>query len=752
MRNLTSLIIALTLVSGMAIATPVSQNMAQQVAANFFKQTYHTGITSISLAYTEKDETGLEIYYAFNVNDGFVIVSAEDAGRPIIGYTNKGQFFEPKTGTNIDYWMQKRKKEIVTIRSLKLTATKDIADEWSAYINNTAIKTDKKFHRAMGTSFPSSTAYLVQTIWNQSPYFNDDCPGGSVTGCVATAMSQIMRYWSYPPVGLDSNSYCDCTSGGFSENYGTLSANFGSTIYNWSNMPLNVTSSNGNVATLLYDAGVSVDMDYAPSGSGAWVISADDSICAQNSYVKYFRYNPSIIHGFYDSTFTASALVDTLETELNDGRPIEYAGWDPSAGGHTWVCDGYDSLNDFHMNWGWGGQDNAWFALTNLNPSTYNFSENDESLIGIEPLLKPVAAFIGSPVLGCSGMTVNFTDKSYSQSPISSWNWSFPNGSPASSTLQNPSVTYSTPGVYPVTEIITTANGMDTLTQKAYVTVETPSPLPLSEGFEESYFPPAGWAINNPDGHATTWAQSTACSGYGKSTQCMYYNNCTGGVSGEYDQIHTLLLDYTGDANPYIYFDVAYEPYGWYQGVDYSDTLAVYYSTDCANTWNLVYLKGGQKLSTTGGDSAETGADTNGLGCFVPGSTNWRTDTVVIPAIANQPSVMFSFENRSGNGTNLYVDNINLPSTPLSVLNVKQTNSAKIYPNPNNGSFTIQSSLVSGQASVVIYNVLGQNIYSSGLNESKTEINFTKTAGIYFYRILSTDGKTIAEGKLVVNN
>ncbi|MGP8216329.1 MAG: C10 family peptidase [Bacteroidia bacterium] len=770
MRKLNNLIItAFMLAFGIAGAAPVNQNTAEKVAADFYIQTFQTPVTSITLSYAEKDASGLEVYYAFDINDnsGFVLVSAEDAGRPIIGYSNTGHYIVPTVaGENINFWMQKRQAEIISMRTQKLTATVDIKEEWDAYINNIAYHPKNyKSHKPLGSSFPSATAYLVQSTWDQQypPYpYNYFCPPGltgstastqSVTGCCATAMAQIMRYWSYPAKGTGSSSYSAAT-------YGTLSANYAHP-YNWSAMvlsPSSTTTPDTNTARLMYDAGVSVQMDYSPSGSGAYVITADDpTACAQISYVKYFGYSSTILDGLTYSDYQANPTnwQDTLETELNHSRPVQYVGYTSSGEGHTWVSDGYNSSNDFHMNWGWSAQDDGWFALNDLNPggaSGYDFSEGFEALIGIMPpgLL---AAFTSNTTSGCTGMTVKFTDQTTGQGTPTAWSWSFPGGTPSSSTLQNPTVKYNTSGTYNVIEVVTDNTGKkDTLVKTAYITVQpgTANALPLVEDFQASVFAPTGWAINNPSGHATTWALSKTCGGFGKSSQCMYYNNCTGGITGNYDQIYTPAYNFSSVTSPELYFDVAYEPYGVISGVDYTDTLAVYYSTDCGNTWKNVYLKGGTTLCTTGG-TAGGGTDTlHGGGCFLPGSTHWRTDTIKIPAIAGNADVMFSFENRSGNGTNLYVDNVNIPGVPLSIFNLSTYEKITVYPNPNNGSITIQSTGGNGQLSVEIYNVLGQNIYNAPLSESKTQISFTQTAGVYFYRILSIDGKMLSEGKLVV--
>jgi PKD repeat protein len=552
---------------------------------------------------------------------------------------------------------------------------------------------------------------------------------------VATAMSQIMRYWSYPAKGTGSSSY---NSGA---TYGVLSANYNHP-YRWANMPLtSPNSSDTDLARLMSDAGISVQMNYSPSGSGAYVITADDpSACAQISYVNYFNYSPAIIDG--EAAFTdATAWQDTLENELNHSRPIQYVGADPSAGGHTWVCDGYDASNNFHMNWGWSGADDGWFALNNLSPGgSYHFSQNIEALMGIMPpgLL---VAFSATPSVGCVGMKVTFTDQTTGQGTPTAWKWMFGDGGTA--TTQNPTHTYSTSGTFNVTEIVTDNTGKkDTLVKKACITVEpsTANALPLTNNFQ-STFPSTGWVINNPNGHKTVWAQATTCGGYGKSTQSMFYDNCNGGALHQYDQIYTPKYNFTAVTKPVLYFDVAYAPWD----TIYTDTLAIYYSTDCGSNWNKAYLKGGVQLSTVGG----TG-DYTGTGCFVPTSTQWRTDTIKIPSIAGMSAVLFSFENRSGNGNDMYIDNINIPGVPTSIPTITNTSKVSVYPNPNNGSFTVELNNVQDKQQLEIYNMLGQNVYGTVVMEGKTQVNFTQTPGVYFYRIFSLEGNLVSEGKIIV--
>ncbi|MBS1647805.1 MAG: C10 family peptidase [Bacteroidetes bacterium] len=374
-------------------ARVVSPEKAQQAAQTYYQVNGYPN-KNMHLVYTEKSLDGTPVYYTFNTenNKGFIIISADDAAHPIIGYSTQNGFVVPEVHSNAAHWLQKRKKEIETIRQNNLLADETITNEWKGiYVSK---QNNQRLQQAnQSNSLSYSVTPLVQSTWNQNgggsvPY-NNLCPGGSVTGCVATAMAQIMRYWSYPTQGIGSSSYCDCTTsslGGtpFTNNYGTLSANYGATTYNWSNMPLN--SSTSDVATLMYQCGVSVEMDYAPSGSGAWVISADDSICAQRSYVKYFGYDPYTIQGLIKSNYSDPAWVQLLQNDLLNGRPIQYVGNDPSEGGHTWVCDGFDNNDNFHMNWGWGGADDGFFYINNLNSGNGNFSTGCEALIGIEPM------------------------------------------------------------------------------------------------------------------------------------------------------------------------------------------------------------------------------------------------------------------------------------------------------------------------------------------------------------------------------
>lgn len=756
MKKINYFFASLLLFCGVASANKVTPETAKTVAVNFCSQNNIGQSPSLTLAYTESSAEGQPVYYVYNINsnNGFVIVSAEDAAHPILGCSNTGQFVIPKDNNNFAWWMNCRKQEIEYARTNNITSTSDITNEWNGFINNNQQKTH---------SIMSSVSPLIDPIaWDQGGYYNAMCPGGSVTGCVATCMAQIMRYWQYPSHGHGSSGYYDEQLYGFTSNYGYLKANYDTSNYVWSAMPVSVSSQNNEVAKLMYDCGVSVDMDYSTGESGAYVISGDYPVSAESAFVQNFGYDPNTIQGLYQSKYTLPNWTNIITNELNNKRPVEYVGFDSispnNAAGHTWVCDGYNTSGLFHMNWGWSGSNNGYFTLSALNAGGYKFNWWNEALVGIEP---PAASpyFVATPTFGCTGMNVQFTDQTVIDSNLSITNrtWLFPGGTPPSSGALNPSVIYNTPGVYDVSLIISDARGTDTLTKKAYIGVATQGNLPLKEDFQ-STFPPAGWYLNNPNNYSYQWQVNVGVGGYGASSQSMEFNNCQGyqwwappgkagiDIIGQRQQIYTNEYDFTSVPSPKMYFDVAYAPYN----ATYSDTLVIYYSLDCGKTFTQIYAKGGTTLNTTG-KYVTTGADTNNLGCFSPLSNNWRTDTIHIPAISGKNGVLFSFENRSGNGSPLYIDNINISGVPTGVSAISSTPSVKVFPNPNAGQFNIALQNISGTPYLKIYNVLGQEVYQSHLKNDNNPINLSaQSKGIYIYRIFSETGSAISTGRLVI--
>jgi hypothetical protein len=392
MKKFICLLIASLVIVNFLFADPVETGLASKVAKNFYLQSINNkGLSEVnlSLAYTEKSlsvsllkNTGaqdLPVFFIFNVNenDGFVIVSADNDVTPVLGYSVTGRY----TGRNLPpafrKLLEKYKEEILYVIANDLQADDEIESNWEKLENGKPLNPLKD---------AKAVNPLMSTTWNQSPYENEMCPadaagpgGHCVTGCPATAMAQIMKYWKYPASGTGFHSY--------NTNYGTLSADFGSTTYDWDAMPNHLNSSNNAVALIMFHCGVAVEMTYGPDGSYGWVIENDNQgshpVCSQTAYKTYFGYSPNMT-GSVRATHSDAEWVQMLKTDLDAGRPIQYAGFG-NVGGHTWVCDGYDNAEYFHMNWGWGGSGDGFYEINALNPGTMTFNDNTQALFGIQP-------------------------------------------------------------------------------------------------------------------------------------------------------------------------------------------------------------------------------------------------------------------------------------------------------------------------------------------------------------------------------
>ena len=239
------------------------------------------------------------------------------------------------------------------------------------------------------TSATAVEPLLKDITWNQTKPYNNCCPNDYPTGCVATAMGQVMYYYRYPEHGVGSNTY--------QWNGQQLTANFGTTTYQWSNMQDKLTANSSSaaqdaVATLLYHVGVSVNMNYGPASEGG--SGASPSYIAP-ALINHFGYDKGC-HLRSREYFTKTEWEATVRNELDNGRPILYGGFTMSASGHSFVCDGYNQQGYYHINWGWDGLNNGYFLLSALDPKTkgtgggeegQGFNYNQTMVIGIQ---KPV--------------------------------------------------------------------------------------------------------------------------------------------------------------------------------------------------------------------------------------------------------------------------------------------------------------------------------------------------------------------------
>ena len=348
------LCLTLTLLFGSMMSlfsSPVDPSMARQAAAKFAERHFSTDRQEIGLTQVR---TGFDdSFYIYNIGDrGFVIIAADDAYRPVIGYSNESVF----NGSNIppaleDYLYGIAENIRVLRRRGNAQATPSVAAEWESLL---------QYGRLVSRNGGRGVDYLCQTKWDQSYPYNYCCPddpngsgGHAIVGCLATAMSQLMRFWAYPSQGIGSHCY-------YHEDYGQICADFGNTTYDWDNMP-NVLSNSSSEAeklatgTLCFHCGVTIDMGYGPDGSGG----ASGPI-------------PGVMHNYFNYTDQIQFLkrndydLETWKTMVKEqfdmGWPMYYGGCQDD-GCHAFVCDGYDDYDLFHFNLGWGGSSDGWYII-----------------------------------------------------------------------------------------------------------------------------------------------------------------------------------------------------------------------------------------------------------------------------------------------------------------------------------------------------------------------------------------------------
>jgi hypothetical protein len=399
MKTICTFLLVSFLFITLTYAAKVDENKAKIAGKQFITNNAVAGkirnIADLSLIYTSREnnlmmapgQEGIVNYYVFNINSnqGFIIVSGDDIVEPILGYSTQGSFNPDKIPPHVALWLKGYEDQIQFAINHQMQATPAIKAKWALFTNTNH---PQPFFKA-----PQGVSPLVQTQWNQSPYYNALCPYDNnysdytVTGCVATAMAQVLKYWNSPTTGSGFHSYND-------PNYGTQSADFGSTTYDWTNMPLSITGPNTPIATLMYHCGVSVDMTYGVAqtgGSSAYVISSasPDTNCAEYALKTYFGY-PTTLHGLARSSYDDATWKSMLKADLDASRPVIYDGFG-SGGGHCFVCDGYDDNGLFHFNWGWQGQYDGYFDLDALNPEgvgtgggTGGFNSGQQAIFGIQ--------------------------------------------------------------------------------------------------------------------------------------------------------------------------------------------------------------------------------------------------------------------------------------------------------------------------------------------------------------------------------
>ncbi len=373
MKRIFLFISMMVLAAAGASAASVTVAQAQAAAQRFTQQNrmrFASGNAgeNLQLAYTAHSNGIDADYYVFNLNadGGYIVVGGDDLAQPVWGYSTRGEFDFDKLPENMRWWLSEYQRQLNWLRENDEAGTRQL------------------------TTLSRSVAPLMSSIWGQNEPFNRYCPriGNNIapTGCLATAMAQIMYYYQWPMHGDGSHSYTLLPNGG---NAMTLSADFSQSIYDWNNM-LNSYQSSYNetqavaVAKLMSDVGISIDMEYGTYESSAYYNKAIEA------FMAYFDYSPSMSYLLRDSY--SDDWDEMLRNELDANRPIFYFGQTPANAGHAFVLDGYDNNGYFHVNWGWNGSYNNYFLTSLLrpyadsnNPDKYNYSYSQGVIAGIQP-------------------------------------------------------------------------------------------------------------------------------------------------------------------------------------------------------------------------------------------------------------------------------------------------------------------------------------------------------------------------------
>jgi uncharacterized repeat protein (TIGR02543 family) len=352
-------------------AKKVDLENAERVVNRYAELQYkHLDRQNIQLRYTEniqglQKSTEIVCYYVFDVgNNGFVIVAGDDVVKPILGYSENGNYDSTNLPPAFVYWLDCLQQEITYAIENNLPQTPEIKAMWDNYLNVNA----KQSGRQKG----NDVLPLIQTKWHQTPPYNNLCPtiagapnsnGRAYTGCVATAMAQLMKYYNHPPQGSgQSEAYTTEPPSSIPIPSVNLNVN-----YAWDKMTNTYSSSSTTeekdaVSTLMYHCGASIEINYQATATAGSYRKVATSLVEHYDYdasreLKYRKY--------YNNTEWENLLKEQLDLE----RPVLYSGQNEKSG-HAFICDGYDDNGLFHFNWGWGSSKDGYFVTTALNPGS----------------------------------------------------------------------------------------------------------------------------------------------------------------------------------------------------------------------------------------------------------------------------------------------------------------------------------------------------------------------------------------------
>lgn len=370
-----TLLFAALFMSGIQ-AKPVDVQTAKSLGIKFMKANTKIKSATAELRYTAYADNGQAAFYVFAVQPkGFVIVSADDRAKPILGYSTESNF-TAQLPDGLMTFFENYKAGFTQMYANNDERTSEAVADWTN-LAETGVLSSKKANR--------SVEPLLSSIWNQTDLYNNMAPedpnsvysGHCKAGCVANAMSQIMRYWEWPRTGEGWHGYEADTDYG---NYGWQEADFGASTYHFELMPdfLDFVSPQSEVdatALLEYHVGVSVEMMYGANASGAYSENVGFAM------EEHFRYSSDWWQTYQDYSYTWE---EDLVENLDAGMPLYYASSGPD-GGHAYVMDGYDDNGMFHMNWGWAGFDNGYYAIDGFYLTFYSFPWWHNAIFNLHP-------------------------------------------------------------------------------------------------------------------------------------------------------------------------------------------------------------------------------------------------------------------------------------------------------------------------------------------------------------------------------
>lgn len=710
--------------------------------------------------------------YVYNAENGFVIVAANDCARPVLAYSHDFPFKTENMPLNVQEWLTSLNNEIQDAVDRNLMATEEIRHEWEL-LSQGSMPAPK---------LPNAVDPLVQTHWDQYPPYNNMCPTGTYTGCVATAMAQIMKYWEWPHHGVESHSY-------YLDTYGQISANFANTTYDWDNMWDVVYESDpaavqNAVATLVYHCGVSVDMDYGPESSAAWTEDVP------NAMATYFDYNPNDIRLSRASDYSSSASwVAFVKSELERGRPMVYRG-QGDGGGHAFICDGYDANSYLHFNWGWGGYCDGFYAYGALDPGSGgagsgsgSYNNNNFAITGAHPNTPPIAA-PQNLSLSASDLTVLLQ-----WSPVSgaSRYKVYCDGFVIHNNVTNTSFTDSNPlyGHHTYFVKAVNANGVCSLRSEV-ISVELTHPGPMATNVT------ANVQGNNVQ---LSWTAPPTGNGvlvYGQGQPANTYYGSSSGAGFTWGQCYTpyQLAPYAGMAltsvDVYLPYVDAYKLTLHRETDDDWETLVSGYFTNSDVGWCTVYLPEPIPIDYLnnlwvvfyndnseynyvaaftegyeGSDNARLYVGSDGYWYSINDEISWLIminavdDEYTYSIYRNGSLIATDITQTSYNDYNLangvyeytirtqYYDQLSAPSVVATAIigqgvGEEEANLLEVFPNPTNDKVTVRCE---NMESIVVVSMTGQEIISKQVNNDQAEIDLSELQpGVYVLAIHTHDG------------